>query len=398
MARKLGTNGRDVLRGTMLADRLFGLGGFDALFGLGGADYMTGGTQGDILDGGAGHDWLFGQDGNDTLKGGLGNDRLDGGDGSDLMIGGLGNDIYYVGPAGDIVREGFPGGGTDTVRVSERSGYTLTAGIENLTVLDTDGSQNVYRGNGLANIIDGRQTAVSFHWQVKLYGLGGSDKLFGGAADDTLDGGSGADSMLGGRGDDTYYVDNARDAIFEIDSHPIANASAHDLVLSTVTYTLPNEVEGLTLLGASGFSAIGNGGNNKLEGNIGNNTLRGMEGIDRLTGRAGADTFVWGDIFEGEDSTNTDFVDHIIDFSAGEGDRIDLQGIDADPTAPGDQAFTFVGDIRIGGFPGLVVGEVGYIVGTVSTVIYVNMDADPVAEMKIVTERGGAPDASWFLL
>jgi hypothetical protein len=78
---------------------------------------------------------------------------------------------------------------------------------------------------------------------------------------------------------------------------------------------------------------------------------------------------VWGDIFEGEDSTNTDFVDHIVDFSAGEGDRIDLQGIDADPTAPGDQAFTFVGDIRI-------VGEVGYIVGTVSTVIYVNTDAD----------------------
>lgn len=391
-----GGSGNDTLKGGSGHDVLYGDNGADRLLGSAGNDILHGGTGSDRLDGGSGKDVLHGDAGNDRLEGGAGNDRLIGGSGSDTLIGGSGNDTYDL-TAGDRIIE-LARGGTDTVRVSGRSGYTLSTGVENLLVLDTNDDKNIYRGNNLDNRIDGRQTATNFNWDIKLYGLGGDDRLIGSAGDDYLDGGSGRDIMQGGRGDDTYVVDNRLDSIIEIDSHPIANGSAHDLVLSTVTYRLPNEVEDLTLRGSADLQAVGNSGNNHLIGNSGDNVLRGMAGIDQLTGGAGADRFVWGDIFEGEDSTSSDFVDHIVDFSAGEGDRIDLRLIDANPTLPGDQAFTFVGDIRIGGFPGLVVGEVGYIIGTSSTVIYVNTDADPSAEMKIVTERGGGPDASWFLL
>jgi hypothetical protein len=71
----VGTNGRDVLRGTPQADRLDGRGGDDRLFGNGGADVLVGGAGNDVLVGGAGSDRLVARDGSpDVLQCGAGSD------------------------------------------------------------------------------------------------------------------------------------------------------------------------------------------------------------------------------------------------------------------------------------------------------------------------------------
>jgi CSLREA domain-containing protein len=71
---RIGTSGKDSLKGTAGADGLLGSGGNDSLSGKGGKDGLCGGP------------------GKDTLKGGGGKDRLDGGPGKDRCIGQAGRD------------------------------------------------------------------------------------------------------------------------------------------------------------------------------------------------------------------------------------------------------------------------------------------------------------------
>ena len=63
----MGTQGRDVLRGSARRDVIAGLGGNDRLSGLEGNDLICGGKGGDTIRGGAGKDRLRGQTGNDIL-------------------------------------------------------------------------------------------------------------------------------------------------------------------------------------------------------------------------------------------------------------------------------------------------------------------------------------------
>ena len=108
----------------------------------------------------------------------------------------------------------------------------------------------------------------------RIYGLAGNDTLTGGSLNDTIDGGAGADSMSGGAGNDTYVVDDVADLVNE-------NSSAGmDTVLSSVTWTLGNNVENLTLSGVASINATGNSLNNILQGNVANNILTGGAGTD----------------------------------------------------------------------------------------------------------------------
>jgi trimeric autotransporter adhesin len=74
------------------------------------------------------------------------------------------------------------------------------------------------------------------------------------------------------------------------------NASAGtDLVNASVTYTLGNNLENLTLTGSSAINGTGNTLANVLTGNSGNNTLTGGDGNDTLYGgTAGTDVLVGG--------------------------------------------------------------------------------------------------------
>ena len=93
--------------------------------------------------------------------------------------------------------------------------------------------------------------------------------------------------MEGGAGDDTYFVDNSLDVVFEN-----VNAGT-DSIFSTVTYTLPANVEALVLQGSNNIDATGNAAANSIFGSAGNNVVDGGGGADSLTGGAGNDTFVF---------------------------------------------------------------------------------------------------------
>jgi hypothetical protein len=72
---RIGTGGKDVLRGTGKADGMLGLGGKDRLIGKGGKDGLCGGPGKDKLNGGPGKDKLNGGPGKDVCNGGPGTDR-----------------------------------------------------------------------------------------------------------------------------------------------------------------------------------------------------------------------------------------------------------------------------------------------------------------------------------
>jgi Ca2+-binding RTX toxin-like protein len=137
----------------------------------------------------------------------------------------------------------------------------------------------------------------------------GNDTLYGTSGNDTIDGKAGADTMKGMTGNDIYYVDNAGDVVIES-----ADAGT-DTVRSRITYTLPANVEKLTLLGTAAINGTGNSAGNTLTGNSaanvldgksGADTLNGKAGNDKLTGGGGADKFLFNTALD--TSTNTDTI------------------------------------------------------------------------------------------
>ena len=120
-------------------------------------------------------------------------------------------------------------------------------------------------------------------------GLAGNDQISGLGGDDTLIGGLGNDTLVGGLGNDTYSVDSASDVVTE------AAAEGTDTIQSSVTYTLPVNVENLTLVGTTAINGTGNGVANTLIGNSGANTLDGGAGADSLQGGGGNDVYVVDD-------------------------------------------------------------------------------------------------------
>ncbi|MDS7968862.1 putative Ig domain-containing protein [Acinetobacter sp. V117_2] len=229
---------------------------------------INGTSNADTLYGASGNDTLTGQAGNDILYGQAGNDTLNGGTGNDTMYGGKGDDTYIVDSTADVISESV-NEGTDTVQSSVT--YTLVNNVENLTLTGTTAINGT--GNALNNVIVGNSAI---------------NTLTGGAGDDYLDGGVGADKLLGGTGNDSYVIDNTGDIVTENTGEGI------DTVLSSITYTLGNNLENLTLTGSTAINGTGNALNNVLVGNSAINTLTGGAGDDYLDGGAGADKLLGG--------------------------------------------------------------------------------------------------------
>ncbi|MFS0517930.1 beta strand repeat-containing protein, partial [Nostoc sp. UIC 10607] len=251
-----------------------------------GADNLTGTGIMDIISGLQGNDTLNGLGDNDTLDGGDGNDFLDGGTGDDSLLGGKGNDTYIVDSIGDIITEAASAG-TDLVKSSVS--WVLGNNLDNLTLTGTDAINGT--GNSLKNILIGNSAANTLTGEGgndSLVGGAGNDSLIGGAGNDTLDGGLGSDTLDGGAGNDIYTVDNLSDVIVEG-----LNAGT-DLVNSSVSWVLGNNLEKLTLTGSSAINGTGNSLNNILIGNTGANNLSGGDGNDSLFGSSGNDTLLSG--------------------------------------------------------------------------------------------------------
>jgi len=127
---KIGTQGRDFLKGTGGADNLVGRADNDRIFSLAGKDILIGGTGKDLLWGGAirslHHDLpvdYTSSGGEKKLVGGSGNEVLYGGRGSDVILGNTGNDFligndFLSGNAGEYshpVKDALSGGAGNDV-------------------------------------------------------------------------------------------------------------------------------------------------------------------------------------------------------------------------------------------------------------------------------------------
>ena len=93
-----------------------------------------------------------------------------------------------------------------------------------------------------------------------------------------------------------------------------------------------------------------------------------------MTGGGGRDTWDFNAIADSPASASRDV---IRDFTPGQ-DVIDLAGIDADATLPGDQSFRWVGKAVLTG-----AAQLGYYVSGGNTTIRASTDADAAAEFSI---------------
>lgn len=259
---------------------------------------LTGNAYVNILNGEAGDDLLLGLGGNDQLFGGLGQDVLNGGVGADIMEGGQGNDIYYVDNVGDSVAE-LEDAGVDTIMSS--ISYSL---------VDTDKAGD--DGGNIENL-----TLIG---GAAINGIGNdrNNVLIGNVAANILDGGAGADILEGGKGNDTYIVDNAGDVVVE--TFTAAQGGGIDVVKSSVSFVLGENVDRLVLTGTDHINGTGNSLNNTIVGNSGNNILDGKAGVDTLVGGAGDDIYR-------VDLTPGGLLQDVITESTGGGrDTIELRG------------------------------------------------------------------------
>jgi Ca2+-binding RTX toxin-like protein len=130
--------------------------------------------------------------------------------------------------------------------------------------------------------------------------------------------------MKGSWGDDTYVVDNVGDVVVEYSGEGV------DLVNSSVSYTLGEFAENLTLLTNANLTGSGNLNNNSITGNSGANRINGGYGNDTLSGGAGNDTFVFS--WTLDSNYNRDI---ITDFSVAD-DTVELSKYLFTSLAPGN--------------------------------------------------------------
>lgn len=214
------------------------------------------------------HDDVFvGGREDDYFDGGPGQDDISGGRGDDDLDGGSGNDKVNGGSGDDVIRAG-------------------------------SGDDTVYGGRG-ADVIEGEA---------------GRDKLVAGRGDDELDGGADDDVILGGGGDDTVYGGDGRDEIVAGGGRDRVDGGAGDDAI----YGANGDDE---LFGGDGRDRIvGGRGADEIYGGDGADNITGGRGDDLLSGGPGADVFVFN---------SRDGFDEIVDFDPTEGDRLQLNGLNA---------------------------------------------------------------------
>ena len=234
--------------------------------------------------------------------------------------------------------------------------FTSASTLSRSEVTEVDISTDVQRTDLIASITDLNTTFGGFQspdfpillkGNDHLIGSTGEDTLQGFAGSDLIDGGPGADHMEGGRGNDTYVVDTPGDTITELPKGGV------DTVLSAFSFTLPDQVENLTLSGTGAADGagnelanilVGNDAANRLDGGAGKDLLLGGAGNDHLESGGGKDKLDGGagddELFAGSRSSLTGGADadsfvlgpditkvKITDFTSTDGDVLTLQDV-----------------------------------------------------------------------
>ena len=261
-----------------------------------------------------------GNSASNTLTGSFGNDTLAAGTGLATLIGGTGNTTFVVNNVSDVVQDtttysanailssvsftaptnvnsltltgtaslvATANAGNDTL-VSNSGVDTLTGGVGASVFVVNNSADTVQDATATASVV--QSTAGSFTLGANLNSLVllGTSSLVGTAnnANDTLTSNSGVDTLHGGSGNDTFVINNSADVIQD------TSATATNLALSSVNYTLPTDVNSLILTGSANISGQGNATNDTLTGGAGNDTLIAGSGLATLVGGTGNTTFV----------------------------------------------------------------------------------------------------------
>ena len=302
------------------------------------------------------------------------------------------------------------------------AGFTIANGVTIENATSGEGADTLW-GNGGNNVMN----SGGGNDRILLHEGGGNDTALAGAGDDYIyfgDALTAADKINGGEGFDTLaLLGNYSTALVlgpdtlvgveqlmlltgtHVGTAPFsynltlndANTSTTGLHISAVslksneTFTLNGtaETDGrLTVLsgagndilagGAKGDHLHGGAGNDQLFGVSGNDTLIGGTGTDQLRGGHGRDTFR----FDTELDSAIGAGDSIVDFQVG--DKIDLSGIDANSSAGGNQAFTFIGSDA---FTGAGQVRATFDSGTNRWTISGNTDDDLDADFEIFVTR-----------
>jgi len=270
---------------------------------------LTGGESKDQIFGTNRDDLLSGGGGNDSLQGERGNDRLDGGTGDDALYGGEGDDVFVY-ARGDGSDEIDDRSGTDALEFGpaiDPAELVLTRtspryGLESADTLVVQfGASNTQIWIPEYFLADGSGRIEQFRF------ANGTTWNHADVLARAVDGSGTPDDKAATAGDDVYAVDHIDDRIVE------QAGGGYDRVVSSASYTLPAEVEELSLTGTLNLRANGNSGDNVISGNDGANALSGGNGRDTLLGGRGDDRYTLAG------NGNGDVEDTVVE-AAGEGD------------------------------------------------------------------------------
>lgn len=180
--------------------------------------------------------------------------------------------------------------------------------------------------------------------------------------------------------------------IFDPRDKTINGTSQDDLLTSRIDGATVNGLNGDDeLLGFEGKDKLNGGsGDDTLDGGANKDTLNGGRGKDTLTGGTGSDRFDFNSIKESVKGGQRDV---ITDFKRGQGDMIDLKGIDAKTGISGNQKFAWIGKDDFSG----VKGELLYKDLGSKVIVQGDVNGDGKADFEILV-KAGSLNAGDFLL
>lgn len=245
-----------------------------------------------------------------------------------VLSGGIGVDMGFHG--GTLINNGkiFAGDnavdalitGAETLRIVNNG--TIAANDDAISLGNLVGARTVLINRG--DITGGDYSIIgNFSIATEIVRNTGNitGRIWLGDGNDVYDGRGGtAGDVSGGNQDDLYIISDTATLLWEAANEGV------DTVKATITYTLKDNFENLTLLGANGLTGKGNDSANVITGNTGSNVLYGYDGVDVLNGGKG-DDFLYGgfkaDTFVFSSGSGHD---KAMDFANGV-DVIDLRGV-----------------------------------------------------------------------
>ena len=300
--------GGDVLQAGSGTTNLIGV-GQDTLIAGSGSDYLSGGPNSTYVFGSnTGVDEIANGSGAETLEftssvastdlslsavldgAGAGSLAIDEGDGSITVDGGL--------SGADISSVEFQGSGSmSLVQLVQQAASdgdvsaSTVAGTQGNFIFDASTGNSISGSSGEDTISawgnNDSLTAGSGGGEILAEGT--NTLVTGGSGNDTLEASGAGSTLVGGTGNEVFQVNDASEVV-----EAQAGAASNDLI-SSVSYTLPTNVDVMTLTGTTALSATGNDdAGNLITGNSGNDTLTAGSGSDTLVSGSGVNTFFGG--------------------------------------------------------------------------------------------------------